>query len=461
MESKQLINSIDKGEKKHSKGKMRFSGQFGVIKKEKEEDDTVLISKSSGSGELLSKMITPQVFQVPNIQLQQKLVTKLEEALEEAIKHEKKSTIVQRLQVESCLGGIELTSLGEEDSLQEIIKKAKLIPIKGKVDGLMADTEGSANLLSTFDLVTKAGLADMIVENTLSTMEKANQLEYLRQSGLLNDKCKLVIEVHYIRDRNVSYSTLHKDTQGQTLFVNLNYLNKKGIAGPEFIVSPHSDEEDQERLRRLMPAKFHEDLQVARSLNTNLTKEGEILIETKDIDQEYGVVAFVDEGIHHMTPVIEHRTVTSKQIAEAYKDIKSKCDAYENRSVFYKLYSVQSYLSDLDNKYTVDAVGWLQIMSASLTTKYNRHDLKKLLPNLPDLEINKLIETGGYDQFGHASIPRFTTERKTVKKPVKKEGDPVVQRRMSMRLTGNNAPPKRAEGEKRAFFRTWVRVVRT
>src|SRR5437763_6814445 len=88
---------------------------------------------------------------------------------------------------------------------------------------LPADRKFISAGLPRGDKMKQHGLTRLVVENTLKTMIDSGEVEYLRKGGLPNDEWKILIEVHYYRQRGVSATGFHKDTQGETLFVNLNY----------------------------------------------------------------------------------------------------------------------------------------------------------------------------------------------------------------------------------------------
>src|SRR4030095_15572990 len=105
----------------------------------------------------------------------------------------------------------------------------------------------------------------------------------------------------------------HKDTIGDTLFVNLNFLNQAEIAGPEYILNPPAIPQHEENIKGTLPQKFLNDLAAAREKLPDPTKIAATRIPAK------GVVSFVDELIHHTTPHVGRRTVSGQQLAEFLK----------------------------------------------------------------------------------------------------------------------------------------------
>jgi hypothetical protein len=94
----------------------------------------------------------------------------------------------------------------------------------------------------------------------------------------------------------------HKDTKGQTLFVNLNYHMNQEIVGPEFVRNPPLLEAHEQQIAESLPIEFVSDLRVTRP-KADPTEIAASVVPA------YGFVAFVDEAIHHATPLYGHRFV--------------------------------------------------------------------------------------------------------------------------------------------------------
>jgi hypothetical protein len=161
------------------------------------------------------------------------------------------------------------------------------------------------NQPGNFALVEKAGVAKQIITNTLHTMEAARQLEYLRESDLIDDTWKVVIQNHYYRERDLSMTAFHKDTREQTLFVNLSFVSgdpakKEQLLDPEYVVNPPTSKECEGWVQKSgkLPATFVADL---KSVKDSMGKPK--VIEATRVPAK-GFVAFVDEMIHHKTPTV-------------------------------------------------------------------------------------------------------------------------------------------------------------
>jgi len=170
--------------------------------------------------------------------------------------------------------------------------------------------------------VKGAGLGPAVVENTLKTMLDAGQFEYLRLAGFPNDEWKILVEMHYMRARPKDMAGFHKDTAGQSLFVNLNYhVPGHQLRGPEYVLNPPPSAEHDKQIgtpgrEGTLPQEFLKDLHKTRTELPEPT-----WIESAGTVEGLGYVAFVDEAIHHATPWFGHRYVTATEF-KAYLERK-------------------------------------------------------------------------------------------------------------------------------------------
>jgi hypothetical protein len=347
----------------------------------------------------------------------------------------------------------------------DLISNAELVDLPG-----LNDREAKvkqALIGGAYHLVQKRGLARQVVSNTLVTMEKARQLEYFRKADLPNNEYVILVEVHYYRNRPTSSTKLHKDTSGETLFVNLSFTNKKRILGPEYIVNPASNAIYDQFVKQKLPEVFVDDLDAVRK---NL--KGERIIEATVLE-ENGVVAFVDEAIHHKTPTAGPRTGSAEGLKTALAYVYG--DEYDDAAAAYKGYksarrlspwTFASYFKNPTAK--AHSNDWWQLLEklATLQRKdeLNRAQLKKWLPDSKYFtdRAEEILEQAATDftsvSFGHLGGfgPIEKGERITV--PVRQRGEKPLERRMSM-VDLSQYKATASEGGKRSFFRTWVRAV--
>ncbi|WP_148562456.1 hypothetical protein [Spirosoma radiotolerans] len=427
--------------KKERRGSATLPARTGHLPTREEEEEISLKARLEplNSSEVMTVLAKPQVFKGPEVRLQDEIVRGLEEQINRLGEDE------QRLYAaNTCVGGIELTVSPDSD-LRTLISGARLIDLQGNCIGK-----------SSFDLAKAAGVENQIITNTLATMETAGQLDYLRKSDIIGEDWKVIVEIHYYRDRDKGQTKFHKDTNGQTLFVNLNFVNDEPVPGPEFIVNPGSNDKYDTHISEHMPSVFVRDVQRAKVAHGTPTEIGMTVIPEK------GVVAFVDEAIHHKTPTLGHRLASSgalafalaKKFPEEYKNVKAGYDKYKKR--WSDLWAFTSYI---DKKYHKNADAWYALLTRldDNSAKFNRTELAVILPKIDgfntDEFIEELVEQGGAGDFGEASF----LFAKTMNVPVKRPGQAPLQRQMSQKLLAGTAP--KAVPGKRTFFRTWVRAV--
>lgn len=398
------------------------------------------------------------------------------EGIESEVKglNEKVSAIPRWDRPELFLGTIQIerlpTSEDRTTMLQEAVDAATFVSIDPSPTAPRPERAFRPSAIGNtgYDIIAKVeGVKELVVRNTLSTMIQAGQLDYLRKAGFVGEDkgWKLWIEVHYVRDRNPVPSGMHKDTLGQTLFVNLNYQNPAPITGPEYILNPAPSERHDREVGEngTLPEKFQGDL---RAIRERLGQHE--VIEAPEITAPYSAVAFVDEAIHHMTPVLEHRTVTGQGLREflegKYPEAAKAYDAWKAQRLTW--WSFASYLPK--GVPQEEAERWWKLLTRAekLTSKYSRIELSEAGMTGDDIE--ELLFEKGPEGFRGASIPSVTQQPSGGRTPLRHPGqERPLRRRLSMRLlqaptlaptgTGGNSIP--AQAPKRAFFRTWVRAV--
>jgi hypothetical protein len=343
-----------------------------------------------------------------------------------------------------CLGGIQLPedlSVGKE----ELTRNARLTDIP------------NPSITSNYSFVENRGeLKAKVVRNTISTMITAGQIAYLDRSGLTRGEWTVWVEVHYYRTRAKVKPYLHKDTLGETLFVNLNYITNHEIAGPEFVKNPLPVPEHDRRIGRSLPPAFLEHLDAARR---DLPLPTEITASTIPAN---GVVSFVDEMIHHMTPLYGHRKVTAAKLATflqtkyAARYAKALADygAYQKTTNAWGVAAtVGSWIGSLFSDPVEEGRKWYRWIGMTKTTsKFDRVELAK--SGLSPADVEELVDE--YSEFasgfGDVSIPGSD------KAPVRAPDTPRLTRQMSSKALAKTIPPP-VTGDRR-FFRTWVRAVR-
>jgi hypothetical protein len=242
----------------------------------------------------------------------------------------------------------------------------------------------SAGGLSKGARIKELNFDRLVVENTLKTMIDAREIEYLRLAGLPNDEWKILIEVHYFRERDMSATGFHKDTLGETLFVNLNYAMDKKVIGPEYVVNPPPSPTHDEQLATSLPKGFRDDLAYTRDKLGEPTEIGAKMVDP------YGYVAFVDEAVHHATPHHWHRHVTGGDLTKylqtkypaAFREAMAEYPKYANRG---RMYYWSWFSSWVDPKIisAVDSskwAAWMDVVTPILAADTLRQDLQTRYP---------------------------------------------------------------------------------
>ena len=355
--------------------------------------------------------------------------------------------------------------------------------------------------------VEQAGLGPAVVENTLKTMLDAGQFEYLRLAGFPNDEWKILVEMHYMRARPKDMAGFHKDTSGQSLFVNLNYhVPGHQLRGPEYVLNPSPSAEHDKQIgtpgtEGTLPQEFLTDLHKTRTELPEPT-----WIESAGTVEGLGYVAFVDEAIHHATPWFGHRYVTPtefkaylerkhpkqlKEIVKADKKYQAKKGDTQRKPKksrgYSQIVSEEDRFSKEVNKKTI-TMGevakwrtWLAMIggenqSSQLDpeTRYTRKEFEATMSAdefdlmLEDVGSQPAAERqhGGAGGWYGASIPKVPGQSPS---PVKEKDKPPLKRRASM--TGktkdwpahspdpNDWPAQLPENVPRRFIRSWVRAV--
>ncbi|MEV6830659.1 hypothetical protein [Amycolatopsis sp. NPDC051102] len=400
------------------------------------------------SARLLEKLASPLVGNCPDLDLQKSLVAALEEGIEKDRKFDRHVLFV---------GAFELPGIPEsEGALFDTLQLINL-PSSYEAEGTAVPIHALATNQNGFSLAQAVGAERHLVRYTLLTMSAAHQLEYLRRSGFVGKEWKVLVEIHYYRRRQgVGRDMLHKDTFGETLFVNLNYDTDVDIPGPEYILNPTVVPEHEEQIKQSLPPEFLNDLRWVRG---RLGKPAEIGIAPIRPNQ---FVAFVDEAIHHMSPQLGGRTVSGKELAAFLAKTYGQDmvqDAGAARKAFHEGCSgVGGFLRSLWNDTTPfssylkvvpaeDATTWFNLMELAETPGTQADRLTLLDAGLSNDVIDELLDEN-WPGYRNVTIP----------KAAQVPADAPLKRQASADALNKRVPPP-ATGDRR-FFRTWVRVVR-
>ena len=425
------------------------------------------ILQPKGGAKALKKLAQPKVFPGPEIPAQTAIV----EALEKKVDQKLYPVDKEKLKSVICLGAVELPDDLNADK-GTLINSAKMIELPNvKITGPSPDGRNQisgffpdSSVDQHFELVKgETTLQNNIKTLVIGTMIAAGQMDYLKTVDWAKQGVRIFVEVHYYRERNPEQQAFHKDTLGQTLFVNLNFVTEDSIVGPEFVLNPPSVEGHDEQMKSTLPARFQKHLATVRGGLGDPTEIGATRIKPNE------AVAFVDELIHHKTPTYGHRQVSSSELGKYLKaNYPKEYKRAEDRSWY------RSYYLGIVPKARLNAVyygwgkqayndelkwdEWLKVASDK-NKRYDRVFLRT--KGFSDDLIDGIL---GEDlRFKHVSIPN-TKRSATTGKPLTGHSGPVVsknrpplKRQMSALALNNELPPQSTKP--RRFFRTWVRAI--
>ena len=387
------------------------------------------------NAQLLTNIARPQVLTLPSSQI--KMQKEIEERLEK----------IAAVRVELVgLGGVLLPE-DLSESADENISASRFID----------PPEPRAKMPWFFQEVkVDEYLVRAIVANTIRTMHQAGQIAYLRSSGLTKGGSAVIVEVHYYRDRNPNQTGMHKDTLGETLFVNLNYTNEEEISGPEYIFNPRPVESHEDLLYKQLPERALSDLERVRAALPKPTR-----VEWAGNIPRYGVVAFADELIHHATPTTAHRGADALDIKKYL--VAKHPTAYANAEN-------NKFTSNQKTGNTRITKELWEMANDRTNKKFRRPELRAA--GMPDQSIDILMDQyikndskDSSKRVGWASVSIPGSERAEILESYP-QGRPLTRTISTTHLYDQDLSkrPKplidARKQPKRRFFRTWVRAVR-
>ena len=472
----------------------RSAGNAAVARRLGGQRSRVAVQRSKESEELLTKLATPKVGEGQATGVQTELVDTLEQLINQ------KTWSYDVVPGDLTIGGVLIDRLPNADKtympsedkqqrkgdiqglFQQLVFFGGDLPAAVFVNLDMVKDDKAAKLGAKFGAeVKQAGLGPKVVENTLKTMLDAGQFEYLRLAGLPNKDWKILVEVHYIRARPKDMAGFHKDTQGQSIFVNLNYhVPGYRLRGPEYVLNPPTSEAHDKQIygtpgkKGTLPEEFTKDLTKTREALGEPTR-----IASAGTVEELGYVAFVDEAVHHATPWFGGRYVTPSEF-EAFLKRKypAQLDEIEFADGKYRYLNSKLWKKPFKEYVDEKIIGrqdvkkwrkWLAMISVSETetsaynreTKYTRLDFAGTMQGnefdlmLEDVgsHVDSDRRSGGAAGWYEASIPEAGFS------PIKPKGKPPLVRTASERESTKHWPKQLPEEVPRKFIRSWVRAV--
>lgn len=444
----------------------------------------VTVQRTDESAALLEKLAVPRVAEGPAIEVQKGLAEEIEALVTNP-----------QLHTELNLGGILVDHLPDAkdrsylpdtddptsrtEQTREIYDRLAAKPTTGGHAAQHVSLAGSSAVSTGIrygDKVKSQKLGPALMENSLKTMIDAQQFEYLRLAGLPNNEWKILVELHYIRLRPKDMAGLHKDTKGQSLFVNLNYhVPGHRVRGPEYVLNPLTSQKHDEQIfgvgetRGTLPQVFGEDLRRTRAALPSPKR-----IESAGAVSPLGYVAFVDEAIHHATPWYGHRYITPTELKQylervhpaEFAEIARAKTAFGGSYLPSFVYPFKTYVKDTIISQS-EAETWRTLHTMATVdepsphrrlVRYTRHDFQ-------DTPL-----AAGFDELVHDIGGQAGAERSSAGSggwhsanvhgadlsPVSRR--PLVRTASQTDLT-KNWPAQLPDEVPRRFFRSWVRAI--
>ncbi len=144
-----------------------------------------------------------------------------------------------------------------------------------------------------------AGIRQQVQANVNQTLFSAGQFQWLAANWEeISRTHDVYVDVDYYPNRLPDRSgVLHKDSVGETLFVNLTYNNADQGVSPEYV----ADDQGHAAYEDRMPQPAKNLIERSRAANRD---DGSI---KGDILPKYGRASFIDPAIWHATPFYDHR----------------------------------------------------------------------------------------------------------------------------------------------------------
>jgi hypothetical protein len=261
-------------------------------------------------------------------------------------------------------------------------------------------------------------------------------------------------------------------------------------------VNPPLQAEHEQAIEENLPGEFMSDLKHVRGA------VGQPKVIQTGTVAPHGVVSFVDEAIHHSTPLVGHRQVKAENVRLFLENEPPFRDHYKQAMAAWAkaqekpAQSKPGFLSSLFGskaKQPEPAKSFAELFEANVSKKdkecwealLNLTDDKNAKLERPILQkaglseddVDRLLSQYGPDTFYSAQIPAKARKdgKGTARAPFDSDvpGRKIVlKREMSQKALAGKLPPVAVKSDevkggqfaktenRRAFFRTWVRAVR-
>lgn len=298
------------------------------------------------------------------------------------------------------------------------------------------------------ELLAVAGGGELMRQFVFDVLSQSGQMAYLHKNWARLQKSgnAIVVSVDYYYDRPKNRVGLHKDSVGRTMFVNLNFNNKQEMAGPEYILNPEKVDAHQKHVEDKLPAEFQNDVNDARTQLPNAEDTG---IQNSILEPN-GMISFVDELVHHSTPVMAKRTIDDRKKNRLDELIENK----ETEIAELKLQGKSHENIDQSLKSLKKVRGMTNLAPAGKDVSI--HDLVQA--NIDIDTINIIFWEFSYVSLA-SCVDQCAKSNDTESYPVRPGKKSILKRQMSQMFDQQTLPRPTPKDQKRQFLRTWVQSI--
>ena len=150
---------------------------------------------------------------------------------------------------------------------------------------------------------TQIGL--LLQQNVRYVLNRSGQWRLLQEN--CDPRFEYSVSLDYYHNRPLAEAGFHKDTLGNTMFINLAFVNERPLVGPEWFIDLGPNLSDPRKLRdheRALPSWFLKALKSQRSAWASRPSKNRVRVKLIDA---CATVCFNDALVIHSTPLLGHR----------------------------------------------------------------------------------------------------------------------------------------------------------
>ncbi|WP_377156321.1 hypothetical protein ACFJIX_29120 [Roseateles sp. UC29_93] len=319
------------------------------------------------------------------------------------------------------------------------------------------------------DIKNEKTLAGETEDFVFDLMAANNQLAFIEQQDWLKNGYHVCIEMNYYYNRPMSDDgalSMHKDTGGDNLFVNLVFDNEEDTPATEWT-------QDRAPIDGAKREVMTDHYALPDSMLTNIDAAKQKLGEADNraagkakikggVMPRHAYVSWVDELVWHSTPTLANRTRFAKGNGncEYVRRVLNKTGKITAYGIFFDVMIAlrETFPTSVLHKINLDAArveANPEALRKWLDDNITSEDVAKL-----NLELDALMELGTVKSSGRAGNELDEDGDKQTKKIYKPTG--VAGRSRSNSAASKLQAVKEAAARQkfRSFIRTWVRIMK-